>query len=112
MKNKGAGAVHLPGDGNILVLLLALAISYPCSTKGKPLSVCLLSSRAPYQLCPYQNTPSLPSSLPPSLSFLPLRKTTSNSFPLATYTHPALSSPRFLAFADSLNSEEGRGEEE
>lgn len=44
----------------------------------------------------------------PSFPFpSPKENRTSNSLPLATYTHPALSSPRFLASADSLNSEEG-----
>lgn len=55
-------------------------------------------------------TPPFPSRLPffPFSSLPSLEENrTRNSLPLATYTHPALSFPRFLASADSLSSKEG-----
>lgn len=55
--------------------------------------------------------PPFPSSAFPSLPS-PKEDRTSNSLPLATHTRPVLSSPRFLASADSLNSGEGGGEQQ
>lgn len=96
MESKGLGAVRLPGDWNILVLTLASAISYPSPPYQVLTSVHVSPApRAPYQLCPSQNSLSFPlpsllsPSLIPSLPFLPPRKTKSNSLPLL-HTHTQL----------------------
>lgn len=62
---------------------------------------CLLFPELLISLCPSQNSLPFP---------LPKENRTSYSLPLATCTHPALSSPRFLASADSLTlGRRGRG---
>lgn len=102
VKTKGLGGVHLPWTWNIPILLLALRRLLPLPFQG------LRSVNVP--CCPKLLISCVQARMSPSPSFpfpSPKENRTSNSLPLATYTHPALSSPRFLASADSFNSEEG-----
>ena len=103
-KGKGLGVVHLPWELEYTRPAVCLAPS-PTTALSRPnLCHCLLPG-APCQPCPRQNTP-LPS-LPFSLPFPSCKENrTSDSPPLAPYTHPALSSLSALAAADSLKSEE------
>lgn len=99
MENKAPRSVHL-----------FWALKYTCPTACLTSSptptlpvanLCLLLPELLISLCPSQNSLPFP---------LPKENRTSYSLPLDTYTHPALSSPRFLASADSLNlGRRGRG---
>lgn len=80
------------------------------SSQGSPVGAsCSRSSLSAVSKPAY--APPFPSSAFPSLPS-PKEDRTSNSLPLATHTRPVLSSPRFLASADSLNSGEGGGEQQ